>query len=82
MILMSEVLSGDGLGMLSLLLLMGMNGGDIGGGLIARWLGCPGLLPMANEILQVLNGGHCNNCAAWTTLQEALLDSGMKTRKG
>ena len=66
LILDTEIWISDRLAMMSLVV-MGMNCGDIGCRLIAGWLGCSGLLAMADEVLEILNSTHCSNCYACNT---------------
>lgn len=51
LILASEIWITDCLRMVSLLLLMSVHWRDVGGRLVTGWLGCSGLLAMANEVL-------------------------------
>lgn len=46
------------------LVLMGMNGRDVGGRLIAGRFGYSGLLAMTDKILEILNSAHRNECDA------------------
>lgn len=39
-------------------MLLGVDGGDVGGGLVLRGAGITSLLPVPDEVLEVLDGGH------------------------
>ena len=63
-ILATKVLLCNCLAMIPLLLVVCMNRRDIGGGLVAWWLGCSGLLAVADEVFEVLNSTHRSDCGA------------------
>ena len=71
-----------GLTVISLLLLVSMNRRDVGSWLVARWLGYAGLLSMANEVFEILNGAHSGNCGARCIHPVALGQNELKTKEG